>query len=250
MLSAGCPPHLVLNSLIVCLIFFQKHAMLSFRYNKFMSDDHIFFMECLNPLCGLRFPLDLRQFEGKYCPRCGKPLKKDTIRLQSRSFSSSHTNQQKLIGLLDNVRSAHNVGSVFRTADGAGFARLELCGITPTPEENPTIAKTALGAENAIDWRYSSNAVHEVMTLKDNDCFILALEAIPQSRSLYELQSINLKEKESIALIVGNEPAGVDPKLIVLADTCLYIPMLGQKNSLNVAIAFSIVAYHLRFALS
>lgn len=212
-----------------------------------MPESQIFFLECQNPACGLRFPLDLAQFEGKYCPRCGDALRKDCPRLKSQSFSSSRNRPKKLIAILDNVRSAHNVGSIFRSADGAGFAQMHLCGITPTPDENPSIAKTALGAEKSLTWHYTPNAVQVIRELKTQGIKILALEATPQAQSLYSWQASDLAKAEAIALIVGNEPAGVDPKLIALADICLYIPMLGQKNSLNVSIAFSLAAYHLQF---
>lgn len=212
-----------------------------------MPESQIFFLECQNPACGLRFPLDLAQFEGKYCPRCGSPLTKDSPRLKSQSFLSGQKSPKVLIAILDNVRSAHNVGSIFRSADGAGFAQIHLCGITPTPDENPAIAKTALGAEKSLAWQYSPNAVQIIRVLKTQGVMILALETTPQALSLYELKSSAFPKDQAIALIVGNEPAGVDPKLIALADACLYIPMLGQKTSLNVSIAFSLAAYHLRF---
>lgn len=212
-----------------------------------MPESQIFFLECQNPACGLRFPLDLAQFEGKYCPRCGSILTKDSPRLKSQSFLSGQKSPKVLIAILDNVRSAHNVGSIFRSADGAGFAQIHLCGITPTPDENPAIAKTALGAEKSLAWQYSPNAVQIIRVLKTQGVMILALETTPQALSLYELKSSAFPKDPAIALIVGNEPAGVDPKLIALADACLYIPMLGQKTSLNVSIAFSLAAYHLRF---
>ncbi len=212
-----------------------------------MPESQIFFLECQNKTCGLRFPLDLAQFEGKYCPRCGSALTKDCPRLKSQSFLSGQKSPKVLIAILDNVRSAHNVGSIFRSADGAGFAQIHLCGITPTPDENPAIAKTALGAEKSLAWQYSPNAVQIIRVLKTQGVMILALETTPQALSLYELKSSAFPKDQAIALIVGNEPAGVDPKLIALADACLYIPMLGQKTSLNVSIAFSLAAYHLRF---
>jgi 23S rRNA (guanosine2251-2'-O)-methyltransferase len=212
-----------------------------------MPESQIFFLECQNPACGLRFPLDLAQFEGKYCPRCGSILTKDSPRLKSQSFLSGQKSPKVLIAILDNVRSAHNVGSIFRSADGAGFGQIHLCGITPTPDENPAIAKTALGAEKSLAWQYSPNAVQIIRVLKTQGVMILALETTPQALSLYELKSSAFPKDPAIALIVGNEPAGVDPKLIALADACLYIPMLGQKTSLNVSIAFSLAAYHLRF---
>jgi tRNA G18 (ribose-2'-O)-methylase SpoU len=212
-----------------------------------MTTDAIFFLQCQNPACQLRFPLDLAQFEGKFCPRCGSPLEKDVPRVESQSFPASYHSQHTLIGVLDNVRSAHNVGSIFRSAEGAGFSHLHLCGITPSPNTHPAIVKTALGAEKMLAWTYAPNALRQVEQLKADGVFIIALEATPEAKSLFDFSSNKIEPTQNILLIVGNEPAGVDPRLIALADACLYIPMLGNKASLNVSIAFSIAAYHLRF---
>ena len=214
-----------------------------------MSDESIFFMQCQNPSCSLRFPLDLAQFGGKFCPRCGAKLIKDSPRVASQCFTSATNKNKNLIGVMDNLRSAHNVGSIFRTADGIGIAHCHLGGITPTPDIHPAIAKTALGAEKKVPWSYSPNTVVLVKALKESGVMIVVLEAVPQSISLYELAATALPENQTIAIVVGNEPAGVDPEIITLADHCLYIPMLGEKMSLNVAIAFSIAAYHLGFGL-
>ncbi len=206
-------------------------------------------MQCQNASCGLRFPLDLTQFGGKFCPRCGADLKQDSPRVASQSFATATGKAKRWVGVLDNLRSAHNVGSIFRSADGLGLNHLHLGGITPTPDIHPAVAKTALGAEKNIPWTYSPNAVAQVEALKRSGAMIIVLEAVPQSISLYDLKTESLFEKQEIVLVVGNEPAGVDPEVIALADTCVFIPMLGEKKSLNVAIAFSIAAYHLAFGM-
>ena len=214
-----------------------------------MSTEDIFFMQCQNPKCELRFPLDLAQFGGKFCPRCGGELSKDIPRVASQSFQATINSPRRLIAVLDNLRSAHNVGSIFRSADGAAFSHLHLGGITPKPDTNHAIAKTALGAESLVPWSYNPNTPDLLKQLKNDGATLLVLESVPQAQSLYALDSRSIDLKQDLVLVVGNEPAGVDPKIISLADQCLYIPMLGKKDSLNVAIAFSIAAYHLRFGL-
>jgi tRNA G18 (ribose-2'-O)-methylase SpoU len=144
--------------------------------------------------------------------------------------------------LLDNIRSAWNVGSILRTADGFGFSHAYLCGITPTPELD-AVRKTALGAEEYVTWSQHKDAVKLVKGLKQEGWKIGALEedkrAIPLSQ-FPASQSTNL-----FVLILGSEVTGVDPELLSLADHIFYIPMHGQKRSFNVANAFSIAAYAL-----
>lgn len=202
------------------------------------------FVECVNVTCRLRFPLDLSAFEGKFCPRCGSRLR-DTMTSTPAMPADKLpvTAQVPLIGLLDNIRSSHNVGSIFRSADGAGFSHLYLCGITPTPNRNPEIAKTALGAETALAWSYHANSVDLAKQLKSDGLILITLERTAQSVSI---QDVNLNFSRTCALIVGNEPAGVDPDLLKLADHVISLPMLGKKESLNAAISFSIAAYWLR----
>jgi tRNA G18 (ribose-2'-O)-methylase SpoU len=139
--------------------------------------------------------------------------------------------------LVDNVRSLYNVGAIFRTADGAGIRRLHLCGITPTPE-NPKLAKTALGAEESVAWRYWPNALEAAQALQADGAYLMALERTPAALLLQSAQPT-----PKTLLIVGNEVAGVDPAILDLADVCIAIPMAGRKRSLNVATAFGIAAY-------
>jgi tRNA G18 (ribose-2'-O)-methylase SpoU len=144
--------------------------------------------------------------------------------------------------LLDNIRSIYNVGSIFRTADGAGVRRLHLCGITPTPA-HPKVAKTALGAEQAVPWRAYNNAIDAVMGLKEEGFVVLALEEGVEEEKPSFLEKLGFSPDAPILLVVGNEIAGIDPGVLALADRCLAIPMRGVKRSLNVATAFGIAAY-------
>ena len=145
----------------------------------------------------------------------------------------------RLSVLLDNIRSAWNVGSILRSADGFGFVHAYICGISPTPE-NEAVRKTSLGAEDTVTWSYHKDAVKLAAGLKKEGWEILALEdeagaiTLPSDR----------KHFHSV-LIVGNEVAGVDPGLLDLCASVYYIPMSGEKKSFNAAIAFGIAAYAL-----
>jgi tRNA G18 (ribose-2'-O)-methylase SpoU len=140
---------------------------------------------------------------------------------------------------MDNIRSAWNVGSIFRSADGFGFVHAYLCGITPTPEVE-AVMKTSLGAEDSVPWSYHKDAVKLVKGLKKEGFRILALEEDVRAISINDSTS-----GEHEVLILGSEVTGVDPELLELCDEILYIPMRGEKKSFNVAMAFSIAAYAL-----
>jgi tRNA G18 (ribose-2'-O)-methylase SpoU len=142
-----------------------------------------------------------------------------------------------LQGLLDNVRSVFNVGSIFRSADGAGFDRLYLCGVTPTPA-NPKLSKTALGAEQAVAWQAAPNAVELAERLIAQGSHLWALEEGPGAESLLAAPAPPL----GTVLVVGGEVTGVDPDLLRLCEHTFKIPMYGSKRSLNVATAFGIAA--------
>ena len=202
------------------------------------------FFECSNPRCGLRFPLDPEVYEGRYCPRCGEPLDRREAGIPAQKPPAAPKPGFQLIGVLDNIRSVHNVGAIFRTADGAGLSELLLGGITPTPNEQPAISKTALGAESKISWHYCPNLPIALAELKANYCQILALEYTPGARALQKFQ-LGRPLTGQVALVVGSEPAGVDPAILRIADQILYIPMSGEKTSLNVSVAFGIAVYQL-----
>ncbi len=141
--------------------------------------------------------------------------------------------------VLDNIRSLHNVGSVFRTADGAGLAQVWLCGITGFPPQSE-IHKTALGAEQTVPWAYDKDVVATVARLKSEGYQIVLLEQTDQSRDYHEYEPHG-----PVCLVVGNEVEGISEELIPLADYAIDIKMHGMKNSLNASVAFGIAAYHI-----
>jgi tRNA G18 (ribose-2'-O)-methylase SpoU len=141
--------------------------------------------------------------------------------------------------LLDNIRSAWNVGSILRTSDGFGFEHAYLCGITPTPEQTQ-VHKTALGAEEYVTWSTHRNALEQVRELQETGWQILALEKAKESIPVQA--AIHLMHRTPSVLVVGNEVTGVDPDILALADHAVYIPMHGQKRSFNVAVAFAAAA--------
>lgn len=146
--------------------------------------------------------------------------------------------------LLDNIRSLYNVGSIFRTAEALGVTKLHLCGMTATPE-NPRLAKTALGAETLVDWEQHNNGLWAARSLREQGFELWSIEGGERSESLFETGIPDGARK--IALVIGNELAGVDPEILALSDRVLYIPMLGEKESLNLTVAFGIAACFVRY---
>lgn len=142
--------------------------------------------------------------------------------------------------VLNNIRSAHNVGSIFRTCDGAGVEKVWLCGITGYPP-NAQIAKTALGAQKQVPWEYEENALDLIKKLKNKGYTIVLLEQTEKSM-LYQ----DFSPQGKICLVVGNEITGVCDSLVDICDRAIEIEMAGIKNSLNVSVALGIVAYHIR----
>jgi len=200
---------------------------------------------CLS--CHLRYPLTEGHSFGVRCPHClgeTRVVLKKVINSEGE-IKSGKGKSKKREGvravLLDNIRSAWNVGSILRSADGFGFGHAHLCGITPTPEVD-AVRKTALGAEEYVTWSYHHDAVQLVNSLKKEGWAILALEEDERSVALSKAKKV---KADRTLLIVGNEVTGIDPELLDLADHVLHIPMRGQKRSFNVANAFSIAAYAL-----
>ncbi len=201
--------------------------------------------ECSNPQCSLRFPINPLSHSGAYCPKCGASTQLVTrVDHTPESKPDPTPTSKQFSALLDNFRSSLNTGSAFRTANGAGFTHLYLCGITPQPTDNSKIGKTALGAENMVPWSYHPNSVSLAKKLKAKGTILLALEFTPTATNLFDYEC-SLPRSTPMVLIAGGELAGVDPGLLDLADAILYIPMRGDKGSLNVAVAFGIAAYHL-----
>ncbi len=142
--------------------------------------------------------------------------------------------------VLENLRSLHNVGSILRTADGAGWDKVYITGYTGCPPDR-RIEKVSLGAEEFLDWEHNPEPLNCVETLKTEGFYITALEQTSQSKNLLEFEH----DHERVALIVGNEVEGVTPELLNLCDEHLEIPMRGQKGSLNVSIAAGVALYQL-----
>ena len=145
------------------------------------------------------------------------------------------------IVLLENIRSLHNVGSVFRIADGAGWDKVVLTGYTGTPPDR-RIEKVSLGAEEFIAWEQAVDPVEAVQKYKDAGYQILALEQTSQSVDLFEFKG----GSDKFLLVLGNEVEGVSLDLLKLADHHLEIPMHGQKGSLNVSVAAGVAMFDLR----
>ncbi len=155
---------------------------------------------------------------------------------------------REIIVVLHSIRSLHNVGSIFRTADGAGVSKLYLCGITPTPLDRfgkmrPELAKVALGAERNVPWEHSVSTARIVKRLKAKGYHIFALEQAKDS-VVYDSPKV-LRGAKKIALILGDEVRGIPPSILKLSDMILEIPMYGKKESLNVSVAFGIAAFAL-----
>ena len=203
---------------------------------------------CTNPECGFRFPLSPTEKRPDRCPRCSAPV--ETAEAPYSSFAvpikEKHGTHKPFISVLDNIRSTYNVGSIFRTSDGAGISKLYLCGITPTPD-HPKVGKTALDAEKAVKWEHTWSVLDTVRALKEEGYLIISLEGGNSSVNIFKALPGIKKTDLPIALVVGNEISGVDPDVVAISSVCVYIPMEGIKESLNVATAFGIAAYLLRY---
>lgn len=190
----------------------------------------------------MRFPVIASSDKGENCPLCGSPTRTATApyeELMVRSGPGRHGGQH-IEALLDNIRSIYNTGSMFRTSDGAGISHLHLCGLTPTPD-NPRLAKTALGAQEAVPWSYGRNGLITASGLKESGKRLWALEGGNHSLPLKEAERDIIGSP--VVLVVGNEISGVDPAILELCDKVFHIPMRGAKTSLNAAVAFGIAAY-------
>lgn len=201
--------------------------------------------QCQNDTCAFRFPVSAHERGGAVCPACGAPTQAMLSYTSAIAPPPPPPTGPPVAALLDNLRSVFNVGSIFRTSDGAGVRHLYLGGTTPTPA-HPKLAKTALTAESALDWSYERNSVTAARRLQAQGYRVWALESHPQAVSVFDRVS-GETPVTPVLLIVGNEVSGVDPALLALCERIVFIPMLGSKESLNVATAFGIVVYQLRF---
>lgn len=146
-----------------------------------------------------------------------------------------------LVLVLDNVRSLHNVGSVFRTADALRAEHLFLCGITGVPP-HAELHKTALGAEEVVAWSYSEETLKAIQSLKEKGYLIVALEQAEGSIELGDAEKI-IKRGNKVALILGNEVQGVQQSVLEQCDHCLEIAQHGTKHSMNVSVAGGIAMW-------
>lgn len=144
-----------------------------------------------------------------------------------------------LVVVLDDVRSLYNVGSVFRSCDAFRVEAVYLCGITACPP-NAEIHKTALGGEDAVEWKYFADAEEAVSQLHENGYFVYGIEQVEGSTKLHD---ISLSKGQKYAVIFGNEVKGVHQSVIDACDGCLEIPQSGTKHSLNVSVTAGIVIW-------
>lgn len=202
--------------------------------------------QCNRPSCRFRFPLVVGEAADPPCPRCGGPTAPTGQPYQRHEMErgAAPPDSPAVEALLDNIRSIYNVGSMFRTADGAGIRHLHLCGMTATPE-HPKVAKTALGAEQAVGWTFHPNGLDATEALQRQGYRLWALEGGPRAEPLFN--AYGDLTGPPILLVVGNELAGVDPAILERCDRVFSIPMSGVKQSLNVVVAFGIAAYFLRW---
>jgi len=159
-------------------------------------------------------------------------------------YSNSNYKNNKIANIyvaLDNIRSAQNVGSFFRTCDSLGVYKIFLCGITSVPP-NKEILKTALGATESVKWEYFENTSKCIETLKNKGFTIICIE---QTEKSLMLDKYEFNIDENICLVFGNEIEGVSKEIIEMANDCVEIPQLGTKHSLNVSVAGGIVIWDL-----
>lgn len=154
-----------------------------------------------------------------------------------------------MILILDNIRSAHNVGSLFRTADAVGVSDIFLCGVTPDPvdrfgRDRSDVAKIALGAEKSVRWVHFESTKKAVEHVLKEGCTVVALEQSDKSEDYSLIAKKVLSEK--VALVVGEETQGLSTEILDLVDCVAEIPMYGEKESLNVSVAAGIMLYALR----
>lgn len=155
--------------------------------------------------------------------------------------------QAKNVVVLDNIRSTFNVGSIFRTSDALGIDKIILCGTTPTPKDRfgrdrEDIAKVSLGAEKTIASEYFATTLSAVKKLKKEGYKIVMIE---QSDESIDYKKVKLNKKDCYAFVLGTEVEGLSTNLLKLADHVAEIPMLGDKESLNVSVAFGVAMFRM-----
>ena len=149
------------------------------------------------------------------------------------------TSKTPLIIVLNNVRSLHNIGAIFRTADAFLVKHIYLCGITARPP-HMEIYKTALGATESVDWSYEENCLQTIKNLKKTGIFTVAIE---QAEGAVSLENFTQNPDKTYAVVFGNEVKGVQQEVVSICDTCVEIPQFGTKHSLNIAVSAGVVLW-------
>jgi tRNA G18 (ribose-2'-O)-methylase SpoU len=202
------------------------------------------FRQCEWEACRFRFPVEIEESRASRCPRCGTATVVVGLPVTPSADGAKNAAGPTFSALLDNIRSIHNVGSIFRTADGAGVRHLYLCGITATPAHSK-LGKAALGAQETVPWSYNLNALDLALSLKQKRQQLWAIEAAEEAEPFFDAD-LEIGS-QNVTIIIGNERAGIDPGILALSDRVFRLPMAGHKRSLNVAVVFGIVSYHLRY---
>ena len=203
------------------------------------------FRQCEWDECRFRFPAPVDEPRVGRCPRCGSQTHAVGVPESGQEKQAVNYRRPVFEALLDNIRSIHNVGSMFRTADGVGLAHLYLCGMTATPA-HAKLSKAALGAQEKVPWSYSPNGLDTAVSLKEKGCQLWSMEATVNAEPFFAAD--RERPNARFIVVVGNENAGVDPGILEISDRVFSLPMYGYKRSLNVAVAFGIVMYHLCYA--
>ncbi|MFB6212269.1 MAG: TrmH family RNA methyltransferase [Candidatus Magasanikbacteria bacterium] len=151
-----------------------------------------------------------------------------------------------MVAVLENIRSVYNVGSIFRTADGAGIEKLYLTGYTPTPKNKlgkprKKMKKTALGATKTVQWESFDSTKRCLQNLQKENYNIITVEEGTKDAKKYT--NTQASQKENLAIVFGNEVEGISDETLELSNKTIFIPMEGKKQSLNVAVSFGIIAY-------
>lgn len=200
---------------------------------------HAVFRECCAGNCRFRFPDQQSKNPIISCPKCGadaKVVADIDLSADSRSIKEINT-EIEFVCLLDNIRSVHNVGALFRTMQGFGVEKAFLCGITPTPDHK-NFSKTSMGAENDVCWSYDRNALSRIRSLKDEGYTIISLETCAQSQPITSFSWGDSIKR--CVIVIGNEITGIDPAILEMSDHTLSIPIIGRNKSYNVTVAFGI----------
>jgi tRNA G18 (ribose-2'-O)-methylase SpoU len=218
---------------------------------------------CPYPECLHSFAIDYELAEGSWhwmrgnCPKCLQPASfkslegRDSLEraFQKRAMTTGNSGKDSAEAgahgancvLVEDVRSMWNVGSIFRTSDGAGIGKVYLCGVTACPPRKE-ISKTSLGAEQSLAWEYHCSVVSVLREMKARGYQIVGLERNTQSESIWELARLGRFTKP-VCIVIGNEVTGLSSESLNLCDLVCHIPMHGTKESLNVAVAYGIAAY-------